>query len=211
MFDIILFRHMEKDQTKEKVPELAFAHLAPEVWDTLGKLSRTGWVNRGVENPETVQEHTLALVELATSFDTLSNEERDGLAKMLEIHDWPEAIHGDEVILTMDAGKERSLKAMKFENEQKALAGMCEKLGEVGKEIMSLWLRFETSKDPAASFARQLDKYQAIEKSLEYERAQGIPMYAEFRDYSKSKGEITHPLLLAKLLQLELEWKGDKV
>ncbi len=201
----------EKHPSKEKSVELNFAHLAPDVWDALGKLPRTGWVNRGVEHPETVQEHIIALVEMPSSFDGLSPEETEGLVEMLEIHDWPEAIHGDEVILTPDEAKEKTLKAAKFENEQKALAGICEKLGDAGKEIMALWLRFETSQDPAASFARQLDKYQAIQKSLEYEKAQGIPMYAAFRDHSKSKGEITHPLLLARLDQLEMEWKGAKV
>lgn len=202
---------METAPQKEHPLEYKFAHLAPDVWRALGELPRTGWVNRGVESPETVQEHIIALVQLAASFEGLSNAERDGLVEMLEIHDWPEAIHGDEVILTADVAQEKSKKAVKFENEQKALAEICEKLGDAGKEIMTLWLRFETSQDPAASFARQLDKFQAIQKALEYEQARGIPMYTEFRDYSNSKGEITHPLLLARLAQLELEWKGAKV
>ena len=77
----------ENAPTKEKVPQLKFAHLAPEAWDELGKLERTGWVKRGVKNPETVQQHTIALINLAAEIEGLSEAEREGLCDMLEIHD----------------------------------------------------------------------------------------------------------------------------
>ena len=199
---------MESIPTKEKVPDLRFANLAPEVWNALGELKRTGWVNRGVANPESVQEHTIALRNIAASLDGLSEQEKEGLLDMLEIHDWPEAIHGDEVILSTDENELKSLKATKFEKEKMALAQICERLGEDGKEIMGLWLRFETSSDEAASLAKQLDKYQAIEKVLEYEKAQGIPLFKEFLDYSRKS--ITHPILLKKLEKLEEEFENTR-
>ncbi len=190
------------DTRLEKPIELKYAPLAPEVWNALGDLKRTGWVNRGVENPESVQEHIVSLLELARSFEELlSAEERDGLLDMLEVHDWPEAIVGDQVILTFDETEFRTLKADKFEKEKSALAVLCKELDKKGQEIIDLFVRFETSDDPAASFGRQLDKYQAIEKALEYERFQNIPLFKEFLDYSRPK--ITHPILLKKIQELE--------
>ncbi len=194
---------MENIQTGEKTPNLTYAHLAPEVWAALGKIPRTGWVNRHVKNPESVQEHTIALRELASSFKDLTEDEKDGLLNMLEIHDWPEVIHGDQAIVTNDEEEKRLLKATKYEKEKEALTTICARLGEDGKKIMDLWLRFENSNDPAASFARQLDKYQAIKKALEYEHAQGIALFKEFLDYDRKR--ITHPILVKGPQELESE------
>jgi len=186
--------------------KLKFALLAPAVWEALSNLKRTGWVERGVKNPESVQEHTIALRKIAASFTDLLEKEKEELLDMLEVHDWPEAIAGDQVILSSDEKELASLKASKFEQERQALISICENLGEKGKEIINLWLRFETASDETASFARQLDKYQAIEKALEYEKAQGIPLFKEFFDYSKKN--ITHPILLKRLQKLQADWEN---
>ena len=186
-------------------PKLKFAPFAPDVWNALGALKRTGWVQRGVNKPETVQDHTISLINIANSISgSLSPEEKDGLTDILEVHDWPEAIHGDEVVLSDDENKLKLLKAIKFGNEKKAMASICEKIGEKGKEIMSLWLRYETSSDKAAQFAKQLDKYQAVELALEYQKTQGIPLFTEFLEHARKS--ITHPILVKRIESLEKEF-----
>jgi 5'-deoxynucleotidase YfbR-like HD superfamily hydrolase len=125
---------------------------------------------------------------------------------MIEVHDWPEAIHGDEVILELNPDDRKALKAVKFENERKAMTKICAALPE-GEAIMARWLRFETSDDPAADFGRQLDKYQAVEKALEYEQAQGIPLFDEFLQFSINF--IEHPILLARIEELQRKWVGE--
>jgi len=67
-----------------------------------------------------------------------------------------------------------------------------------------VWLRFETSSDPAANFGRQLDKYQAIEKALEYEEVQGMPLFQDFLTYCINF--IHHPVLLERIEKLKLRW-----
>jgi 5'-deoxynucleotidase YfbR-like HD superfamily hydrolase len=195
---------MEIPRNPERSYELRFAKYAPEVWDALGKLERTGWVNRKVDNPETVQEHIVDLIDIARSLENLSDEEMDSLLDMLEVHDWPEAIHGDEVILSNNPEELAALKAKKFENEKQALRTICEPLGDVGQEIMSLWLRFETSSDPAASLARQIDKFAPIKKAFEYEKRQGVQLFLVFLEYARDK--ITHPELVKRLESLESEY-----
>lgn len=191
-------------QNKKSI--LKLEKVAPRVYQSLQDLKRTGWVNRGVENPESVKEHTEALVVLAQELSQfLTEEETDGLVDMLEVHDWPEAIHGDEVILELDPNDRKALKEAKFENERKALAKICEDLPN-GNEVMALWLRFENSDDPAAAFGRQLDKYQAVEKALEYEQEQGIALFDEFLRYSINF--IHHPVLLQRIEELKSKWGG---
>lgn len=158
---------MEPLKKQDKKSLLKLEAIAPAVYKSLQELKRTGWVMSGVENPESVKEHTEALLLLAEELSALlTEEEKDGLMDMLEVHDWPEAIHGDEVILELQPDDQKSLKDIKFENEKRAMETLTKDLPG-GDALMVLWLRHEHSDDPAAVFSRQLDKYQALEKSLE--------------------------------------------
>jgi putative hydrolases of HD superfamily len=192
----------------DQKPILTLEFVAPTVYQSLQKLKRTGWVMRGVKDPESVKEHTEALILLARELTPLLlPAETTDLIEMLEIHDWPEVLHGDEVILELRNDERKALKAVKFANEQRALAQICAELPN-GDEIMSLWLRFENSDDPAAVFGRQLDKYQALEKSLEYELAQGIPLFEEFLTFTVNF--IHHPVLLHRIEELKSKWNSFK-
>lgn len=195
---------MEFSENQAKRTLLKLEKVAPDVYQALQELKRTGWVNRGVENPESVKEHTESLIALAYELSGhLTEEENEELVEMLEVHDWPEAIHGDEVILELNPDDRKALKDIKFENERRALQIICADLPN-GTEIMDLWLRFETSDDPAAVFGRELDKYQAVEKALDYEEEQRIELFNEFLTYSINF--IHHPVLLDRIEALKLRW-----
>lgn len=188
-------------ETNNNKSLLKLEAVAPHVYELLNGVDRTGWVNRGVENPENVKEHTEALLKLADEMlEYLTPEETDGLMDMLEVHDWPEAIHGDEVILELNPDERKALKDIKFANEERALEELCKDLPN-RQEIIDLWYRFELSEDAAATFARQLDKYQAVEKAWEYEQAQGILLFQEFLTYSINF--INHPVLLERIERLK--------
>jgi 5'-deoxynucleotidase YfbR-like HD superfamily hydrolase len=176
---------------------LQFKTSARAVYDALSQLPRTGWVRHCVHKPESVMEHTEAVLLLAKEmWPLLREEEKNDLLIMLEVHDWPEALCGDEVILEIEPNERRVLKAVKFDKERSAMERICSTLKD-GEMLNAYWLRFELSDDPAACFARQLDKYQALEKASEYERAQNIPLFDEF--YTFTKHFISHPLLLARV------------
>ncbi len=180
---------------------LHFEQIAQNIYKVLDTLQRAGWVDHGVKNPESVKEHTIALLELAIEMeDELSEEEKFGLLEMLEVHDWPEALHGDEIILELKEGEQNQAKETKFKNEKRALQELCKDMPN-REDIMDLWLRFESSDDPAASFGRELDKYQSVEKALEYEEEQGIALFEEFLKYSINF--ISHPVLLKRIEDLQ--------
>ena len=188
-------------QEKQGTSLLKLEKDAPNVYEKLQALKRTGWVESGVENPESVKEHTIALLELANTLsEDLTEEENDQLLDMLEVHDWPEAIHGDEVILDENPEDRKHKKQLKFEAEKMAMEKICADVPN-GDQLLELWLRFETSDDPAASFGRQLDKYQAVDKALEYEKEQGIELFEEF--YTYSINHISHPILLEMMINLK--------
>ncbi len=139
----------------------------------------------------------------------LSDEEKNGLTDMLEVHDWPEALAGDEAILHSDEKQLDALKKNKAKKERVALEEICGKLGEQGKEIFALWERYEKRADPAASLASQIDKYQAVERALLYEIEQGVSLFREFDYYEWALGRITHPALLARLRKLDAYWRKN--
>ncbi|MEM9336568.1 MAG: HD domain-containing protein [Patescibacteria group bacterium] len=181
---------------------LCYSDVAPDVWAALAKIERTGWVMRGISDPETVQEHTLALIRLAEEIHTIGEYKANGLFQILEVHDWPEAIVGDEVIIEYDEEKRRRLKVLKNRKEVEAMKEITRPLGEVGKEINALWLRYENSSDETAQFAKELDKYQAVEQALTYEIEQNKNgIYYEFLDYLQNS--ITSEVLKEKLYLLE--------
>jgi len=194
----------EENSSPEKTYELKFAALAPEVWEALDKIPRTGWVRRGVKSPESIQGHIVALRQIAirlfSKLQEFSDEDKESLVNMLEVHDWPEALHGDEVIVTNDKEKKRELKTEKFKNELVAMAMICDSING-GGEIMELWLRFEKGGDPVSYFGKQLDKYQAIEKALEYEQNGETVSTQEFIDYAEK--DFTHPVILEELSKVK--------
>lgn len=179
---------------------LKYAPLAPDIWNKLAAIPRTGWVRRNVSNPESVQEHILHARIIASNLTSLTLQEKEEVINMLEIHDWPEVETGDIVIYTYNEQERRKLKLNKFEKEKEVMSNICSNLDEIGKEIFNLWLHLETSNSSLAKFSKEIDKYQAIEKALEYEKTQGIICFKEFLDYNGQF--ISHPELLEKLKNL---------
>ncbi len=172
----------------EQQPPLRFVQMAPEIWNALGKIERTLWLKEGVPNPETIQEHTLATIEIANVISGLSEAEHQELRDMLEIHGWPKVKTGDEINLDMSA-------------RQKAMIDITSYLGNAGEEILALWMRFETSEDKIASLAREIDKYQLIDKAHFYEKKYRINLFDKI--YDQNIGKISHPPLLRDLTHLK--------
>lgn len=187
------------------ITTLQFESAAPHVYEALDRIPRTGWVRRGVKVPETVKEHTVDLIRLVGDLSPfLTPAELDGLDLMLEVHDWPEVINGDQVVVELDYKKRAALLADKFEQEKLAMETLCEPLPD-GQMYLDLWLRMENSDDPAAQIGRQLDKYQPLERALGYELALGIPMFQGFVAYAKHF--IYHPQLVQRMTVLETQWR----
>lgn len=183
---------------------LQFVPLAPDVWVKLQQIPRAGWVNRGVPHPETVAEHTISLLSIAMEAEPLTQGGRTDLLAMLEVHDWPESRTSDEVILTNNPVLRSIQKAAKRARELAAMKEICAPLGEKGKEILDHWLRFESSPDPIADLAREIDKFQVLEQALLLEKREHIPLFAKILESDRQL--ISHPYLVKRIAELEQDY-----
>jgi len=171
-----------------------------EIYNALKKIKRTGWVIREVEEPETVYDHTVSLLQLANRLKPelqLSEEDFDDLLHILEIHDWAEALVGDEFIPNEDAYAYRARKIIKAKHEQDAMQQLL-----TGKPyaatVYRLFERYESGVDTVAKLA----KYQALELALRYEEEQGVALFKEFDDYYERDGAFSNPIILKHVGQL---------
>jgi len=178
--------------------------IAQKIVYDLRKVKRTGWVDRGVREPETVYEHTETLIILADKYFS----DIAGLTRMLKIHDWAESDKkvGDRRTDKFCPIETRWNKEQKFEVELAAMQNICQKLEIYGDEIMNLWLEYEKRETERARIAYELDKFQAIIKAIEYQKA-GEPVKAsEFigADGPKIKHGILRRILREKMAEISL-------
>jgi len=140
-----------------------------EIIDRLHKIPRTGFVDCGIKNPETVGEHTDAVVALSEKYFNIT-----GLNWMLKVHDWPESDPGvgDRRTDRNCPKKSRWSKKKRFQEEFMAMRKICLSMKNTikAKEFFSLWLEFAQNKTDLAKIANQLDKFQLIQRAVEYQK-----------------------------------------
>ena len=183
---------------------LRYETLAADIYQTLRSIPRTGWVIRGVSDPETVYDHTVSLVDLAAEIGkeiALSSEEIDDLQHILEIHDWAEALAGDEFIPNEDDDEYQKRKQTKAKRERDALEELL-KNRPYQEVVEALFRRYENKTDKLAKLAKELDKYQALALALQYEETQNIPLFVEFYEHYKRDWPFSHPAILHRIDRL---------
>ncbi len=173
-------------------PPLRFIVGADHIWEKLAEVPRTGWVQWEIPDPETIAEHVLAVRELAFRWRDkidLSDTDFDDLLAIIEVHDWPEVIVGDLVIMG-DEQNVIALRADKRKKEKAAMIELCENI-PAGEEALILYERYEAGAEPVALYARQLDKLQAVLLAREYEMRYTKPgLLAEFVTYTERSVDI---------------------
>ncbi len=136
----------------------------------LKQIKRTGWVERGVENAESVADHSfmVALQALVLGAERGLNMEK--LLKMAIIHDIVESRAGD--LITKEKWPECGTvtEDEKHAIERAAMEKLAKPLGKLGEEIMELWLGFEEGKTNEAIFMNSIDRLEVILQALEYKK-----------------------------------------
>jgi len=176
---------------------------ALKVINSLYEIPRTGWVDRGVRNPETVGQHTDELIALADEYFIIH-----GLKAMLKIHDWAESNKkiGDARTDKHCDPSRRWDKVKKYQAELKTMQRICLELGPRGAWILKLWLEFEEGKTYRARIAKQLDKFQMLIKALEYQKM-GEPVIAQ--EFIENDGpKVKHGMLREILEQAKKDLLG---
>lgn len=142
---------------------------------TLKLLPRTGWLQRGVTDVESIAEHTFSVASLAMLVgDLLPDIDRGRLLAIALLHDLAEALIGD-----LPASARRLFGvAAKQEAERRALQELLHDLPQA-TEYMELWTEYAEGGSREARLVKALDRLEMLSQALAYERA-GHRAMAEF-------------------------------
>ncbi|KAG9390214.1 HD domain [Carpediemonas membranifera] len=140
----------------------------------LKHVPRTGWVNSGVPNPESVADHSFSVAFLAMVLGT----QHPGLdvtrcIKMALVHDLAESVVGD--ITPFDGVDELD----KHQRELKAMESFQALVGD-SLDLVGLFQEYEEHATPEARFVKDLDKLEMISQAADYERRHGVDLPSFF-------------------------------
>jgi len=154
------------DSTLQRITNSNLRDLV-KFFETTGKLKRTprvGWVEVGIQKPESVADHIFRTSILCMVYSDLEGLDELKLLRMALIHDLPEAIIGD---LTPSRKTTRSK-----EKENSAMNQMLSLLPkEQRKKYMTDWNEYQEGKSREAKAVRQLEKLEMALQAKEYEEA----------------------------------------
>lgn len=125
-------------------------------WFDLKSLPRTGWIQNGVNNPESVASHSWGMSLLAMKLCP----ENLNLSKVLQIcivHDLPESIVGD---ITPYDGVSKDEKRKMESDAMKSLA----------PEFFELWEEYEDQSSEEARFVKRMDKLDMSVQAMIYKK-----------------------------------------
>ncbi|GMI87352.1 hypothetical protein like AT1G26160 [Hibiscus trionum] len=136
---------------------------------SLKTTKRKGWINHGIEGPESIADHMYRMALMALIAGDLPGVNRERCIKIAIVHDIAEAIVGD---ITPSCGVPKEEKSRR---EQAALTEMCSILGGGmrAEEIQQLWAEYENNASLEANLVKDFDKVELILQALEYEIEHG--------------------------------------
>ncbi len=136
----------------------------------LKELKRTGWVQRNIENPESVADHSFMLAILAYVYSEKLGLDSEKAVKMALVHDICEVYSGDIADRVRDEDQVVP-DLQKRELERQGLKKLVSLLPEdLAKEIYELWEEFEYRKSEEAKLVKDLDKLEMCLQALEYSK-----------------------------------------
>lgn len=194
----------------------------------LKKMTRKGWVLRGIKNPETIAAHTFRMALLSWILGKERDLDVKKVIKIAMIHDLCEVYAGDitpyDKILPKDKKKRKETleKWPKFlkseevkrflekeEKEWKALNKLTAMLPEKrAKEMVNLWLDFKNGFTREGRFVKQVDKVENLLQALEYREQD--KSFSVKSWWVQIKEVIDDPLLLKLVEALEKKFYKKK-
>ncbi len=180
----------------------------------LKTLKRQGWIDRGVDQPESVADHSWRLALMAATIAGSDPGVDASRAVLLAlVHDLPEAVTGDvtpfdDQLSSDDADRSNLFHSLpeysqtaeqsKTQAEREALRAMTKDLPEeIATMLVEAWEEYESGATAEAQFVRQLDKLETWLQALEYQQIQPELIIESFR--KGTKRDIQDPELVRLL------------
>lgn len=161
-----------------------------EFFKLIGKLKstkRTGWVLRGVRQPESIADHMYRMSVMA--FLATPELDKDRCVKMAVVHDMAECIVGDLVPSDPITKEEKHRQERAAMDHIKGLVD-----AETGQELYKLWEEYEYQQTAEARFVKDLDRFDMILQAHEYEEADQKPGFLQ-EFYDSTQGKFSHPVV----------------
>ena len=134
-----------------------------EIAGILKRTPRTGWVDVGVYQPESVADHTFRTAFLCMIYADIKDLDPLKLLRLALIHDLPEAIMGD----LMPSQKTAETK----EKEETVIHQILSLLPETQREnYLAVWNEYQEGKTKESKAVRQLEKIEMALQAKEYEK-----------------------------------------
>lgn len=130
-------------------------------------LPRTGWLEAGVKDPESVAEHSFRMAVLAMILADLKGLDAERAMRMALLHDLAEAEIGD-----MTPGQKRRRGPAYARYEDEAMTQILSTLPKpLAERYRSLWEEYSNVVSSEAEITIQADKVEMLLQTLEYEEA----------------------------------------
>lgn len=192
---------------------LRFLSLAGE----LKRVRRQGWIDRGVDLPESVADHSWSVALLSWSLASGRDDvDRERVLLLGLVHDLPEALAGDttpfdnvrdaagripEAHFELPPSYAVELDRQKQVAESAALEEMLTGLpAALAEDIRSAWWEYEEAQTPEARFVKQVDKLETVFQAERYRQDQPELVLESFRHGARR--DITDPRLRALLARM---------
>eukprot|EP00199_Chlamydomonas_sp_CCMP681_P006456 CAMPEP_0119116108 /NCGR_PEP_ID=MMETSP1180-20130426/52105_1 /TAXON_ID=3052 ORGANISM="Chlamydomonas cf sp, Strain CCMP681" /NCGR_SAMPLE_ID=MMETSP1180 /ASSEMBLY_ACC=CAM_ASM_000741 /LENGTH=199 /DNA_ID=CAMNT_0007105223 /DNA_START=102 /DNA_END=701 /DNA_ORIENTATION=+ len=144
---------------------------------------RTGWVKRGVQQPESIADHMYRMGMMALIVGPDAGVNINRCIKMGIVHDVAEAIVGDITPYCNVAPEEKHRLEMDAISQIKAMLG---EGTSAAQEISELWHEYEANQSKEAKLVKDFDKLEMIIQAHEYEQDQGKALQ-EFFDSTEGR------------------------
>jgi len=134
-------------------------------------LPRTGWMEAGVENPESVAEHSYRTAVLVMLLADLQGRDAEKAMRMALLHDLAEAETGD-----LTPAQKRSRGPAHALEEDDAMTRILSALpASLAERYRSLWDEYREAASPEAETVVQADRVEMMLQALEYEESGAEP------------------------------------
>lgn len=162
----------------------------------LKRIPRSGWIEVGIPQPESVADHTFRTSLLCMIYSNLEGLDELKLIRMALIHDLPEIIIGD-----LTPSKKTAESEAKEDTAMHQILGLLPK--KQREKYKDVWNEYKKCETKEAKIVRQLEKLEMALQAKEYEKA-GLTRQSLKRFFISAEDVITRPEL-RKLLSCLLE------
>jgi putative hydrolase of HD superfamily len=195
-----LERMGDADDATDAASGLArFFHAAGRLKET----ARAGWRLRGIDDPESVAEHSYRAALLALVLAPRAEPPLDvaRCVAMALVHDLAESVVGDITPYDGVAADE------KRRREEEAMSTLASLAGD--DSLLALWREYDGAGSPEARFVKELDKLETVLQAFEYGTREDVG-HAALDEFWQSAGErLASPVARALLDALRRERDAD--